>query len=239
MSLTLCTDVSPADWITGSELSWVQLVGFGPSGYAAYARLLFLPDPAYEGQSENDVDLPDDAPGADELWGRALDVLARHTSTPDDCYVCLWEGFGELYGSSVGSSIGVFTSTGIADGDPPPDARPGLAPRLRRRRRHDRTVEVPKVVVPAREFYLFHGPLAAAGDWGEASPYNGIHLGRRFDPEPAFVWPADRAWCIARDVDPHWAGIGASQLAIDELIADPALDVVPADPAGIQPAYGY
>jgi hypothetical protein len=37
--------------------------------------------------------------------------------------------------------------------------------------------------------------------------------------------------------DPHWAGIGADVSAIDELLADPRLDVVPADPREDQPAY--
>jgi hypothetical protein len=37
--------------------------------------------------------------------------------------------------------------------------------------------------------------------------------------------------------DPHWAGIGADVSAIDELLADPRLDVVAADPREDQPAY--
>jgi hypothetical protein len=49
-------------------------------------------------------------------------------------------------------------------------------------------------------------------------------------PDPAFIWPADRAWCVANAVDPHWAGIGADVSAIDELLADPRLDVVRANP---------
>jgi hypothetical protein len=40
-----------------SDQPWQQLVGFRPLRYPAYARLRFLPDPAYEGQSENDVDV--------------------------------------------------------------------------------------------------------------------------------------------------------------------------------------
>ena len=37
----------------------------GPPGFAAYARLRFLTDPTYEGQSENDVDPHRAAIGAD------------------------------------------------------------------------------------------------------------------------------------------------------------------------------
>jgi hypothetical protein len=41
----------------------------------------------------------------------------------------------------------------------------------------------------------------------------------------------------ANDVDPHWAGIGADVSALDELLADQRLDVVPADPRQDQPYY--
>jgi hypothetical protein len=62
-----------------------------------------------------------------------------------------------------------------------------------------------------------------------------------FDSEvhsaPAFVWPADHAWCFASDVDPHWAGIGADRKVVDRLVADRNLDVVHADPEERQPTY--
>jgi len=62
-----------------------------------------------------------------------------------------------------------------------------------------------------------------------------------FDSEvhsaPAFVWPADHAWCFAGDVDPHGAGIGAGREVVDRLVANRNLDVVPADPEERQPAY--
>jgi len=56
-------------------------------------------------------------------------------------------------------------------------------------------------------------------------------------PNPAFIWPADRSWCVADDVDPHWAGIGADRSAIDQLLADPRLDIVRADPREDPPHY--
>ncbi len=48
-------------------------------------------------------------------------------------------------------------------------------------------------------------------------------------PSPAFIWPSDRAWCITADVDPHWAGIGADHAAIDMLLTESRLDVVPVE----------
>jgi hypothetical protein len=163
-----------------------------------------------------------------------LDVLARHTRTPDDCYFCLWDGWGEplrdddgprmldLPTDPIGAVPGIdpdMISTGWAE-------FPSLSsPALRE----------PMVVVPNRAYYLFRGTVSELGDRGPADgwpgqPGTGI-------ADPAFVWPADHAWCIANDVDPHWAGIGADTAAIDQLVADPRLDVVPADPRADQPRY--
>jgi hypothetical protein len=89
----------------------------------------------------------------------------------------------------------------------------------------------PLVRLPHRSYVLLRGSLADIDDWertlGPHPPY----------PPPAFVWPADHGWCFACDVDPHWAGIGAGRAAVDALLGDPGLDVVPARPEEPQPAY--
>jgi hypothetical protein len=175
VTLTLCSDVAAADWITRSGLPWYQLVTFGPAGFDAYARLRLLPDPVRPGQSESDAEAED---WRIEQLPRLFAALAAHTTTAGDCYVGVWDGWGQ--------------------------AEPA-----------------PKVVVPHREFWLFRGPLTGIGA----------------DDQAAFVWPADRAWCFTHDVDPHWAGIGGSAELIHHLVADPRLDVVPADPAEQQPSY--
>jgi len=92
-----------------------------------------------------------------------LDVLARHTATPDDCYFCVWDGWGS-----------------------------GVVPERRR--------------------------------WSSRTA-------------PTSIWPADHAWCITNDVDPHWAGVGAAPAAIAELVDHARLDVVPADSREDQPCY--
>ncbi|MEU4423096.1 hypothetical protein AB0F81_20925 [Actinoplanes sp. NPDC024001] len=184
MTLTLCTDLSPADWIAGSELPWNDLVTFGPAGFGAYARLRFLPDPVRSGQNENDAEGQE---WRDEQLPRLFEVLATATTTPGDCYFAVWDGFARA------------------------------VPRVT-------VAEAPKLEVPARDYWLFRGPLAEAGNWGAAAGWPGHY--DLDDEEPAFVWPADRAWCVARDVDPHWAGIGGDAALIERLVADPRLDVV-------------
>jgi len=195
MTLTPCSSASAAAWITSSGLAWHRLVAWGPPGFDAYARLRFLPDPLYPGQSEVDLE-PGAPPPEHELLRTTLDVLKQHTGAPDDVYFCLWDGWG-------------------------PDA---LSPSV---------LSGSRVVVPNRSYFLMHGTLSDFGDWH--APSRG-HPGADL-PDPAFVWPADHSWCIANDVDPHYAGIGASRTAIEELLAHAQLDVVSADPRIEPPHY--
>ena len=92
--------------------------------------------------------------------------------------------------------------------------------------------EVPSFAVPHRRYWLLRATLRDLVD--NIPSWRGTHL---VDGLPAFVWPEDRAWCVARDVDPHWAGIGGTAALVSRLVTDPRLDVVPADPAEEQPAY--
>lgn len=55
---------------------------------------------------------------------------------------------------------------------------------------------------------------------------------------PGFVWPADRAWCAAYDVDAHFAGVGASDAAIASVISSCRLTTVRVDREVIPTLYG-
>src|SRR6185437_16161581 len=123
VTLTFCWDVSAANWIAHSEVRWSQLVGFGPAGFDAYARLRFLPDPARPGQSENDVQAEDWRTGQ---LSRLFEVLATHTATPEDCYFCVWEGFG--VDDARVTSNDDFAAYIDYENDSASLAQPGLAP---------------------------------------------------------------------------------------------------------------
>jgi len=192
MTLKPLADVSAARWLTDSSLPWQRLVTFGPAGFEAYARLRFIADPAHDGQSEADAGAPESS-WEDQL-AAVLAVLTRHTRTPQQCYFCLWDGWGDHHSDESAGS---------------------------------------KVLLPHRAYHLFQGAVGDVGVWGAENTKGG----QRPTWEPAFVWPADQAWCVANDVDPHWAGIGASSSALALLLADPRMDVVRADPNDQQPAY--
>ena len=103
MSLSVCTDISASDWLVGQDMPWYQLSAKGPVGFPAYARLRFLPDTPFEGQKTTNL-------GFAESWYETnteqfpvvLEILSRYTATPDDCYFCLWDGWGcEVTGDDV------------------------------------------------------------------------------------------------------------------------------------------
>lgn len=189
MTLQRCDDVRPADWLVRD--TGPALVTLGPSGFEAYARLRYIPDPAHLRQAETDVDLSDDHPTDVEQATRALRRLAPFTTTPDDLFFCVWDGWPGIDGLARGRG--------------------------------------PWVVTPIRRFVLLRGALGDA-------PGTDALLGVDGFP-PAFAWPADRSWCFTSDVDPHWAGIGASQSAIDALLRADDIDAVAAQPGESPPYY--
>ncbi len=94
---------------------------------------------------------------------------------------------------------------------------------------------LPKVTVPHRSYFLFRGAVSDFDDWNSPRMV-GIPAGFAVPP-PAFIWPADHAWCVVLDVDSHYAGIGADPEAIAQLGRHPDLDVISADPSHPQPYY--
>ncbi|GAA3579553.1 hypothetical protein GCM10022197_41360 [Microlunatus spumicola] len=191
MAITWTSDTTGADWLGATGAPWWQVVRFGPPVFEAYARLRYVPDPAFPGQREAEVDRPEDLPPDLQQARTALAVLSAFTSTPDDCWFAIWEG--------CSSSL---------------ELPPGL----------------PLHALPHRSYGLLRGALNDLADWEET-----VRI--QLDAPPAFVWPADRSWCFASDVDPHYAGVGASEAAVRALLAAPGLDAVRAEPSGHQPTY--
>jgi hypothetical protein len=62
----------------------------------------------------------------------------------------------------------------------------------------------PLVNLLHRRYALLHGSLTDIDSWERTS------VSKDLVHHPAFAWPADRSWCFASDVDPHWAGLSRS-----------------------------
>lgn len=147
----------------------------------------YIPDPVRSGMAEADVELDGDHPSDLRQALTALAMLTRYTQTPDECFVCVWEGYAS---SCLDLEL----------------------------------VKGPLVSLPHRRYALFTGAVTELENWFERLDGSGICA------PPAFVWPADHRWCFTSDVDPHFAGVGASSAAVESLMMTPGIDVVSTSP---------
>ncbi|MGO4617240.1 hypothetical protein AB4305_22635 [Nocardia sp. 2YAB30] len=216
MALRYEPDVSKAHWFTERRDPWTQLCAMGPSGFARYARLFH---PAGPDEDPSDPDPVENREGNldPEVLQRLSSILAGHTGTPDDCYFGLWDGFGDIYGSS---SVAVaFSGDESAD----PEFAPLVAPAF-----PAEVLAGPRLQVPARDYLLFRGLLSEAGQWGAIDLVPGWP---RPINSPNLMWPADRAWFVATEIDLPWTGIAGSPELIEALRADKSLDVEEVEPS--------
>lgn len=179
-------DMSPADWIISAAETdgWAKIAVSGPGGFSNYVRLLFVPDPSFPGQRENDVDFNRSGPSMPERrqLRSAIRVLDDHTTTPGAYYFAIWVGNADI---EMPSPESIFS-------------------------------------IPNRDYFLLYGQLDLVASRSMATfPLDPGSL-----PDPAFIWPSDRSWVIANDVDPHFATIGASAEAIDCLLRNGQIDTV-------------
>lgn len=212
MSLRHEPDVSQAAWFTVSTTPWHRLCSIGPSGFERYGRLFH---PLRDGVENNRDDLANVEGHLDPGSLTSLTAhLGRHTSTPDDCFFALWDGFGDIHGSP---SVTVLADRGEQRIPPafPPEVLAG-----------------PRVEIPGRTYLLFRGALAEAGDWGAADLLPGRP---RTLNSPNLMWPADHAWFVASEIDLPWTGIAGAKGLLEDLVADPALDAQPVAPSGKLP----
>ena len=208
-NLTLLADARPADWVRTSVTTFAKNLGsFLPGHFPAYARVFhpFRPGARFpesvpswrelanmEGWDLNSGATAFDfaMDGVDQMQApvgsaplSVIEPLVEHltsaTTTPEDCYFAVWEGWG-------GSII--------------PHTHPAT------------------FQLPFRGYHLFAGPLPAA-----RTDYSSFPIGEI--QSASLWWPADRAWCVATEVDHAWTYIGGSRAVIDAILADTRLESV-------------
>lgn len=205
-------DISQASWFAARAEPWTQLCSIGRSGFERYARLFHPVSPGTDATNQEELaDLEGDLPQA-EL--RLLTtVLARHTSTPEDCFFALWDGYGELRGGAAVGFLQLSRSRGLRGAGTPPAITPAFSPEV---------MSAPRVQIPARSYLLFRGVLDDAGTWGAADVLPGRP--RRIN-SPNLMWPSDHAWFVASEIDLPWTGIGGTAALLDDLLSTEGLDV--------------
>ncbi|NAZ86331.1 hypothetical protein [Kineococcus indalonis] len=139
-----------------------------------------------------------------------LEVLAPFTGEQECCHA-LWEGYGWLTGSSA---FIVFASADSEGGPPPLPPKRAEMPR-----ELQQALAAPRLTLPGRYYLLFAGPLRAALDMGDQVTDDW------FDAQsPNLLWPLDRSWCLASEIDFDSTLIGGSAELIKAVLAAPGLE---------------
>jgi hypothetical protein len=146
--------------------------------------------------------------------GDLVDVLTGFTAQ-DDCFHAVWEGWGWLDGRGVAY---LTAETGRWGRRASPGAvPPALAPEV---------LAGPRLRLPGRDHVLFRGPLRAALSIGHEHPGGGV-----FWPQsPSLLWPADRSWCVATEIDFDSTLVAGSRALIDAVLAAADLEAWPVGP---------
>ena len=131
--------------------------------------------------------------------GVVIDVLTRFTTTPDVCFFCIWEGWGEFGGPE---SFAYLSPTGTG-GRLQEGSEDDLLRRLKRAKRLE---------IGLFGYILSTGPMDAFLEVGES---------------PSLWWPQDRAWCVASDVDMASTFVGGTEECIAHLVGHPDLEALP------------
>jgi hypothetical protein len=165
------------------------------------------------------IDRPDNGKLPAHLLSVLCAGLAEHTSTADSCWFCLWDGYGWMRDSPDVSAIGFTRSDDTPAGAGAVFIPPGPPPEV---------PQGPKVTLPHRDYFLFNGPLDAAGELGCTTPWGS------FRPQsPNLFWPQDHAWCVATEIDLFCTFVAGPEKLAETLLTDARFEawrVFPGDP---------
>ena len=132
-----------------------------------------------------------------------IPLLARHTSTPDRCRFCLWDGYGYLHAGGMAALRSTFTGPGTPPA-PEPIPLPPFPPMPARSRR--------LVKLPGRDYLLYAGAVERSAGWPDG---------------PNLWWPEDRSWCVASEIDFPYTYVGGSDELIAEVLGHSLLEALP------------
>jgi hypothetical protein len=210
MTLRPLADLSPAEWLLRDDASPQLLAQLGPSGFASYVRVLH----------EDIGGTRDEGHLSDTLLAALCEHLARHTTSPDDCFFGLWEGYGQIHGGDAVGFLSRFSGPPVWPGrifgreKPPPPEPPAFPAGV---------MAGPLLRLHDLDHFLFAGSIRDAGQWGAATYRSGAP---RDINSPNLMWPADHAWFVTTNIDQHWTGVAGSEALIDDLLRDDRLEVV-------------
>lgn len=151
-------------------------------------------------------------------------TLAQHTGTPTDGVAGIWEGWGGLTSSAGFARFEAYS---------PVTALKMKLSRFRRAKPGSgvlsrEIVQGPRLALPpdtGREYILFQAGIAAftQTQWQQAAPWGNDLISPN---SPSILWPADRAWFLATEIDYDSTLVGGSAELIRDIIATPGLEAM-------------
>lgn len=131
-------------------------------------------------------------------------VLTRHTTTPDECWFGVWDGYAWVH-----DTPGSFTPY-LREGETaPPPPKPALPSMIR---------TGPRATIGNFDYVLFSGPVTAAPRMGW---YGGP--GWFWREWPNLIWPTDRAWFAESGLDDDVLEVSGPRALLDELDTIPGV----------------
>ena len=136
-----------------------------------------------------------------------VEVLSGHTNTTDNCWFCLWDGYGGLTPGSA-----AYLGAGVAER--------AAREASESERLQAQYAEAPRVKTEGRDYILFSGGLDAADTFIKYPDNQSLNI----------WWPGDRAWCVATEIDLQSTYVGGSAACIEAVLDHPALEAFPVRP---------
>ena len=181
---------------------WAEVADWGGTPLRADAQFHTVALPRV--RPEREAPWSGQGPQAGSLYPPDAEALAgivrEWTTTPERCWFCVWDGYG--WDGALLTTAGQ-PSVHLSDPVPGPVRRG------------------PRVRLPHRDYLLYAGPAEAVL---AAGPMSGD------DQTANLWWPADRAWCVASEIDLAWTYVGGPAGLIERLLADGSVEALPARP---------
>ncbi len=128
-----------------------------------------------------------------------VSILRGATTTSDDAWFMLWNGYGDLGPWMNDLPVGV-----IHRASEPPDVPAALE----------------GGIWAFRHYIVLRGPLDALPTW-----FGWLGEGHG----PNYWWPEDRAWIVATEIDGYSTYVGGSRDRIEAIVESPLMEALPSD----------
>lgn len=181
---------------------------------AGFAEIALLPQTGHDPDPALDLVAPQEGTLGRSDAAALAGLLRAHTTTPWDCWFCLWDGYGWETSSSwsmVWEAAGGAARPQDALASEPPSVPPEVLGGPR--------VHLPDR--PDRRQLLYRGEVDAALAFCESDQLT-----------PNLWWPADRAWCVGTDLWADETYVGGSRELVAAVLGDRRLEAQPAEPGG-------